>query len=766
MSELAKGLPGELKDVFGVYAAYENKEQPSKLLQKAKKAKTKEKIAEIIDTVKLVDAEGCTTPLRSFVSKNYTRLLQLFRERKDLASFVREGDNTFVDIVAFLEEIQDARTKAIKGKTRSVADANINYRSGEYHREETLLQFSSAFKLVNATDDLFFNKFFAIKKEGSQVRTVLVDREDHCTMYEIPELISDDVEDIPDSLLYRMNEDISLYVSSFDEFLRNTSPEIEKVHESVNKVVSWRDVQKGKHTVDEYVEFVDKYLIERAFDDEWCKANNKEPIPHLVMLMHNKVYSVIHYETIEGDNGKANTVETPIRYELGFSQYLGPKGYVIKLLKAMKAHTFDSYNAPAPTTVQPISNTDGELCRHFIKLPKGYNTRSTNNDELLKEAIRLCGDELNDYFATLWRINGDMPQNKLSREQLGREMFFVGSCIDATSVGSQSLSSADGGGKGKSGFNIDFIGHALNRATDSTFCTFQDSNIFTQDFSGRSNVFDSILCIVDEYDGVSALDDKSWFKKVTGANSEDATLSTKELNRKNIDHNISHMKFMFLCNVESMVLGSDAARRRTLPVVFDGIEGDYDFKGELPKLKTHFDQFLSGCWHYYRHTALRNKSDDYIILTPDEYLKFLDDGIVPYTQTKDAARNAFMNDPRLQNNYTMMDFTNKWANDELYDELFDACFVADENSVVPASELYSHVSSVYRNTDSLKSQALLEFEKPSKDFKRGKGTGWCTFSKWITKKYPFVNFKYKTNSTNCVKGLQLKEFNAHDEDSL
>lgn len=757
MSEQAKGLPGELKDVFGVYAAFENKEPPSKLLSAAKKAKSAEKKAELIGNIKLVDSNGCTTPLKIFVTSHHSQLVNLFDRRKDLTPFVKPNDNTYIDVVAFLEEIQEARTKAIKGKTKSVADANINYRAGEYHRDETILQFSSAFKLVNTADDIFFSKYFAIKKEGSQIRTVLVDREDHCTMYPIPDLNTDDIEDVPESLLSRINDDITTYVSAFDNFLRNTSPEIENIHESVNKVITWASVQKGDHTVDEYVDFIDNYLIERAFDDEWCKANGREPIPHLVLLMHDSVYAVIHSETIETDSGKTMTVDTPVRYELGFSKYSGPKGYVTKLFKMIDSHKYDSYNVPAPLDVLPLSNTDGELCRHFLELPKSYKTRSTNNDELLQEAIKLCGPEITEYFKTLWRIDGDTDQAKLSREQLGREMFFVGATIDARGMGSQALASADGGGNGKSGFNLDFIGHALNHATDSTFCTFQDSNIFTQDFSGRSNVFDSILCIVDEYDGRSALDDKSWFKKVTGANSQDATFSTKELNRKNIDHNVSHMKFMFLCNVETMVLGSDAARRRTLPVVFDGLEGNYDFKNELPNLKKHFDQFLQGCWHYYNHTALRNKADDYLILTPEEYLKFLTDGIVPYTQTKDAARNAFMNDPRLQNHYTMMDFTNKWANDELYTELFDACFVADENSVVIAKDVYRHVADTYQNTDSLRSQGLLEFDKGEDDFKRGKGTGWCSFNKWISKKYPFVNFKFKNNSKICVKGLKLVE---------
>lgn len=753
--EQAKGLPSELKETFGLRVEIESKETAGKLLSKAKKAKSKESKDDIIAQIRLVDSEGCTTPLKTFVTKNHTNLVNLFKRRTDLASFVKEDDSTAIDVEIFLAEIQDARSKAIKGKTKAVADAGINYRAGEHRREETVLQFNAAFKMVNVTDNLFFNKFFAIKKEGSQIRTVLVDREDHCTMYEIPDLNSDDIEDIPDSLLCRINDDISTYVSLYDDFLRNTSPEIEKVHESVKKVICWRDVEKGKHTVDEYVDFVDNYLIERAFDDEWCKANNQDPIPHLVMLMHDKVYSVIHSETVQTEDGQTITVDTPIRYELGFSKYNGPKGYVVNLFKCLNNHKYDSYNAPAPLDVLPLSNTDGELCRHFLKLPQRYNTRSTNNDELLQECIKLSGPELTEYFATLWRIDGDSDQNKLSREQLGREMYFVGSCIDATGMGSQALSAADSGGNGKTGCNIDFIGHALNKATDPTFCTFQDSNIFTQDFSGRSNVFDSILCIVDEYDGRSALDDKSWFKKVTGTNSADATFSTKELNRKNIDHNISHMKFMFLCNAESMVLGSDAARRRTLPVVFDGLEGDYDFKAHLPTLKEHFDQFLTACWHYYTHTALRNKSDDYIILTPEEYLKFLGDGVVPYTQTKDAARNAFMNDPRLQNHYTMMDFTNKWANDELYEELFDTCFIADEDGVVPSRDLYKHVAKVYNDHDELNSQALLEFEKGADDFKRGKGTGWSTFTKWVTKKYPFVNWKYKTNGKNCVKGLRF-----------
>jgi hypothetical protein len=175
----------------------------------------------------------------------------------------------------------------------------------------------------------------------------------------------------------------------------------------------------------------------------------------------------------------------------------------------------------------------------------------------------------------------------------------------------------------------------------------------------------------------------------------------------------------------------------------------------LPTLKEHFDQFLLGCWHYYSNTKLRNKSDDYILLTPEEYLKFLGDGVVPYTQTKDAARNAFMNDPRLQNHYTMMDFTNKWANDELYEELFNACFVPDENAIVEPRDLYTHVATVYNNTDTLNSQALLEFEKGADDFKRGKGTGWSIFTKWVSKKYPFVNFKHRANSKCYVKGLKL-----------
>ena len=118
-----------------------------------------------------------------------------------------------------------------------------------------------------------------------------------------------------------------------------------------------------------------------------------------------------------------------------------------------------------------------------------------------------------------------------------------------------------------------------------------------------------------------------------------------------------------------------------------------------------------------------------------------------------------MNDPRLQAHYTMMDFTNKWANDELYDELFEACFEADEESVVSARDVYKHVAHIYNDRDELNSQALLEFEKCADDFKRGKGTGWSSFSKWITKKYPYVNFKYKTNGQNCIRGLKLVNSN-------
>lgn len=756
MSEQAKGLPGELKEVFGVHAAFEDKETSANLLKAAKKANTDEKKAKIIDKIKLVDEDGCTIPLKTFVSKQHTQLVKLFERRKDLTPFIKENDGTFVDVLAFLEGIQEAKTKAIKGKTQSVADAEINYRAGDYHKEETIFQFSSAFKTVNVTDNLFFEKYFAVKKEGSQKRTVLIDRENHCTMYELPDPTDEEFEDIPDSLLTRINDDLSLYVTEYDDFLRHTSPEIENIHDSVAKVVSWASVQSGKHTVEEYVDFVDHYLIERAFDDEWCKANGHDPVPHIVLMLHDNVYAVYRCEAIEsGKDGKVSTVETPIRYELGFGKYNGPKAYVTKMLKLLKAHKFDAFTLPKPQDVRPLSNRDGELCRHFIELPQSYKTRSTNNDELIHECLKLCGPELNEYFRTIWRIDGDSDQNKLSREQLGREMFFVGSVIDADGNGSQALAAADGGGNGKSGFNIDFVGHALNHATDERFVTFQSSNIFTQDYAGRSGVFDSILCVVDEYDGKSALEEASWFKAITGANSEDATYSSKELNQNNKERNISHMRFMFLCNVPEMVLGSDAERRRTLPVVFDGLEDDYDFKHHLPELKKHFDQFLQACWHYYSHTALRNKANDYLILTPEEYLQFLADGIVPYTRTKDAARNAFMNDPRLQTHYTMMDFTGKWANDELYTELFDACFEADEDAKTPAKDVYTHVAGIYRNEPSLRAQALLEFEKGATDFKRGKGTGWNSFNRWVTKKYPFVNFTYKTNGQCFVKGLKL-----------
>lgn len=756
MSEQAKGLPSELDERFGLHVEIEGKEAAAKLLGKIQKAKSADQRNALVGRIKLVDNLKCTTPLTAFVTKYHTQLVSLFKDRQDLLSFIKEDDATYVDAVAFLTGIQDARTKAIKGKTQSLADAGFNYRTDSYKRSQVDFQFSSAFKTVNTTDNLFFNKYFAIKREGSQVRTVLVDRTDHCTMYDIPFVRNNvEVEDIPDSLLSRINEDLALYVTLFDDFLHHTPPQMEELHDDAKNVVFWRDVESKKHTVEEYVDFIDNYLIERVFDDEWCKANNRTPIPHVVLLLHDSVCQVFRNEEYQKEDGSLTTISTPIRYEIAFNKYNGPKSYVYRLFKALSANLYDAYDAPTPYNVVPLSNTDGELCRHYIKPPQRYNTKATNNDELLTESIKLCGTEIEEYLASVWRIRGDSEQNKLSREQLGREMFFVGACIDANGRGSQSLSSADCGGNGKTGCNIDFIGLSLNSITDHTFCTFQDSNIFTQDFSGRSNVFDSILCVIDEYDGRSALDDKSWYKKVSGTNSEDATFSTKELNSKNIDHNISHMKFMFLCNVEAMVLGSDAARRRTLPVVFDGLEGDYDFKENLPKLRKQFPKFLEGCWHYYQNTALRNKSDDYIILTPEEYIKFLGDGVVPYTQTKDAARNAFMNDPRLQNHYTMMDFTNKWANDELYEELFEACFVADEEAVVSARELYTHVAKVYNDNDELSSQALLEFEKGCDDFKRGKGTGWSTFTKWIIKKYPFVNFKYKTNGKNCVKGLKL-----------
>lgn len=751
--EKAKGLPGELMDVFGVFAAYENKERPAKLLSAAKKANTNEKKDAVIAKIKLVDKDGVSYPLRKFVTEHYTALLELFGRRKDLPKFVKDDDNTYIDVVAFLHGITEARTTAIKGTTCALASDDINYRAGEFSREETVLQFSSALNTVNKVDNLFFNKYFAVKKEGSQVRTVLVDRENHCTMYELETCINN----APDALLTRINDDISLYVSLFDEFLRHTSPEIEKYRDSTNKVVSWRDVTSGRSTVDDYVKFVDNFLIERAFDDAWCEANKREPVPHLVLLMHDKVYTVIQQESNIGGDGEPRVVAKPVRYELKFSKYIGPKGYVYKLIDTLSSHRYTSYNMPSPLEVLPLSNNEGELCKHYIPKPKTYQSKSSNNDELLKEAIKLCGDDITEYLKTLFRLGGDSEQAKLSREQLGREMYFVGSTIDSRSMCSQSLATADGGGKGKTGFHIDFIGHSLNKSTDPTFVTFQDSNIFTQDFSGRSNVFDSILCIVDEYDGKSALDDTSWFKKVTGSNSKDATYSAKELKSANVEYNVSHLRFAFLCNVENMVLGSDAERRRTLPVVFDGLEGDYDFKNKLPELQKNFDKFLLGCWHYYSHTALRNKNDDYILLTPEEYMKFLEDGIVPYTQTKDAARNAFMNDPRLQAHYTMMDFTNKWANDELYEELFDACFVADEEAKNLARDVYTYVAKVYNDTDTLNSQALLEFEKGADDFKRGKGTGWSSFTQWIRKKYPFVNFKYKSNGKNCVKGLRLTD---------
>ena len=51
MSEQSKGLPSELKDVFGVHVEIETKETAAKLLQRAKKAKTKEARDGIVPTL-------------------------------------------------------------------------------------------------------------------------------------------------------------------------------------------------------------------------------------------------------------------------------------------------------------------------------------------------------------------------------------------------------------------------------------------------------------------------------------------------------------------------------------------------------------------------------------------------------------------------------------------------------------------------------------------------------------------------------------------
>lgn len=744
--DVAKGLPEELRELTGYHCLNTTKD--------LKKYLAVVDTDSVLDEITMKNDEGTTMKLKAFVSNHSKALAGLFERRTDLTKFY---DSTTLkpDVHAFAAQILDARAKAEKAKRQRQKQVEFNTRSNEYEYRVVKPQCLQYLKPINTADNSFVRRFIAKRRSGSTVDLVFLDEEDHNKIYEIETGRDATYNNLPSKTLEKIGYDLLDLLAAFSNEIKGSAPSDE--FESF-EAVSWKTA-KDKESIKKYCDFVDGLKIERYFDDKWCEAHGRTPYPHILLELC-KLVSLV--QVTYDDKGHRSC--HAIRYEIDFETN-EPKKLATVALKAIVEGHFTTYDASSlpERQMHTMTNLGDDLARYYVPKPAEFESKATDNDALIRECLHHLPKTLQKFMMVFWRLD-----THRSREMLARLMFYIGMLFDAEALCSQALAIAGPGGVGKTTLVISNIKVALEKRNGSGFCTTQRSGIFLQKFEGRSGCFNSVFCVIDEYDGHSAFEDGSWYKEASGATSRDATLSLTMLNRANIDVDIANLHMAFLNNNENMFLKGDAERRRILPIQMDGLKGSAEDMWMLTKPE-YYEPFFEACWHYYTLTALRKKSSsDYFILTDDEYEQFLVDGKVPYDQIKDAARHAFENDSYLRKHYTMIDSADMFGDRDLFEHLFDLCFTLDSDSVVKTSDILKQISEAVLSDDELRSSGAFEFEKGQRLVQTsGKATGWSRFRKWIGRKYGNIDLEAKMDkNTRAWAGLRLKPINSKKSDFI
>lgn len=679
--------------------------------------------------------------------------LQTRRTDLTFIEFGHERQILDIDLTKFLQLFIDARIQAAasSAKKHTVTEMSENVRVSDYVSKDVDMSFEYLLSVMkknghNSADDMFFNKFFVNVEQDKQLVTKIL-WQGHT--YDIPDYKDTTVITLPRECVNAIDTELFEIYSRLCAHLSTCSPKNERY-----MIVDWTPEVDKK-------EFISQYQIESIFFNEWA---GDAVIPMFFLKFINiKKFGI---ETIT--NGKSFIEWTHYRAILpdNYSSKPCPNFFVTYLLKHFKE--FSMYMT-SRRVIKPklMTNSSDDIADFFYELPENENVVFSNNDDLLQKCIAKLPEFTKNFYNRKFGLD-----DIFGREMFGRWLFFTASVLDASNTSSQSLCISNAGGTGKTLMIGDIFGNWLNKNIGRKFYNRpQNSEVFKEDAAARTGVFDSVLNFMDEYDGHSAYDDKSWYKLVTGSNDDESIVSIKGLYQDNKSYDVAHMKFVFCTNTENICLPSSSCRRRTLPLIMNKYESDnMSAETVIRQMKEEMPDFLKTAFLYYRNTPMQDDSKYYSLLTQDDYMKFLNTGEFRFADV--LARNdyAFTHDERLLEIYTMTD-AGMWANAPIYQEFLDLCnFEYDPDYKMTVKDFIDHCSQVYSDSVELQREELFDMSDDGQTIKTLKGSKFSVWKTWFLKSHADSavcdgqvvvqrRCKIQGKTIACIVGLRPKKAN-------
>jgi len=747
-----KGLPAEMREITGGALKSASGAPLENLYKKVRKLQNQlnkntidlkqytQKKAEVTNDLVYADGLNQTSLLYNLRTRS-NEIANLFQRRPDL-QFCRFSANDVedLDLVALIGLTINARFKANQAASaQATEEAKLeNSRAVERAKEAIDLNFEPLYRKEiqltpkNREDRKFYEKYFARIRQDGGSRDVL---KWEGKPYDIPSwgkgpgmTRSDALNSLPDDLKDAIDQDLQKYINDLKDYIKDCSPENERY---LNPEPLDLDGVSDQDRPKVIREFIGQYQLERYFIDAYTtnvvpifilgliKSINRVGQTYLVKdpdtKQMKKCYKWTHYEVELEDN---------------YSQRPRPDFFVNYFIEHYH-DKFAEWDKSKPVEPKLMSNSKLELADYFFQLPSVDRDFNGNNDELIKHCLSMLPEVTRDFYGRKFYL--DTPEG---REMFGRLMFFTASVLDASNNSAQSLCAANSGGTGKTFIFCDVLMSWMNHQIGKGFGNKPaNSNIFTEKFQNRTGIFDSVLTILDEYDGHSAYDDSSWYKVVTGSNGDDAELSVQSLRENNQLKNTAHMKFIFCTNTDCITLPSRGARRRSLPIEMRQKEADGWCQEELlRKLKSEMSEFVKASFTYYYNTKLRDPSGYYFITTVEDYLEFLETGKLRAKTTEEMADYAFRYDDRFSNVYHITGM-GTITNSSFYQELIEFGFEYDPEAVLTAREFRQALLRAYRRSDEAKAQKLLEVSEDGTDILATKGSKFSSLKTWMKDQY-------------------------------
>lgn len=763
-NESLLGLPSELhKIITGVLKATDttiedilrkSKALDKKLLNgKISESDYKTKKEALKNKLYFADGDFNRTSLITAFDQHVSELFSLQTRRTDLQfiTFSHERQIIDIDLTNFLALFIDARVKAAACDARqhTISEMSENARVSEYTSKDVNLKFDYLLQTLrknghNSADDAFFNKYFVSMQQDNHLVTKVL-WNGHT--YDLPDFRDPTIITLPKDCINAIDAELFEIYNRLCEHLITCSPKNERY-----MTVDWNSECDKK-------EFISQYQIESIFLDEYAEGS-------VIPMFFLRFVEIKKFGIQKEVGNKTITEWTHYRAVLPDNYASKPCSnfFVTYFLRHFK--DFSCFmNSRHVVKPKLMTNAENDVADFYYKLPENEEVTFTNNDDLLQQCISRLPEFSREFYNRKFRLD-----NVYGREMFGRWMFFAASVLDASNTSAQSLCLSNSGGTGKTLMIGDIFGNWLNSSIGKKFYNRpQNSEVFKEDAAARTGVFSSVLNFMDEYDGHSAYDDRSWYKLVTGSNDSESVVSVKGLYQDNKSYDVAHMKFVFCTNTENICLPSSSCRRRTLPLIMNKYESDgLSAETVIKRMKEEMPEFIKAAFLYYRNTLLQDESKYYSLLTQEDYDEFLKSGTMRFKDV--LARNdyAFTHDERLLEIYTMTD-AGMWSNSPIYQEFLDACdFEYSADYKMTVKDFIDYCTEVYSKNVEFQREELFDMSDDGQVIKTLKGSKFSIWKVWflkshaesaicegqvITQKKALIDSKL----VNCIVGLRKRQ---------